>query len=112
MICPRSSGMDKFPARASTSAFVCFSISSFAFSRFSLLRPQIIILAPSRASSTAELFPSPWLDAATKATLFFNPRSIIIFLSNHLFYPANPGGEGPMYLFLQLHQSLRLHVEG
>src|SRR5580698_9030424 len=31
--------------------------------------------APSRARPSATAFPSPWLDAATSATLSFDPRS-------------------------------------
>src|ERR1041385_8184894 len=102
--------MDKSPVTANTSALVCCSISSFVFSRVSLLRPLIIILAPSRANSRATLFPSPWLEAATKATLFFSPSSIIIFLSKHQFYLTNPAVEEPMYLLVLPHQSSALHA--
>ena len=54
-------------------------ISFLAFSRFSFERLQIITFTPSLYNPLAHANPNPLLDARTKATLLFKPKSMLYF---------------------------------
>src|SRR2546428_8228910 len=61
---------------AMTSALVSFRIAFAASSSVRAFRAQMATLHPSRAKANAAARPSPWLAAATRATLPRSPRSM------------------------------------
>src|ERR1700730_1838292 len=86
-----SSALVTSAGTASTSACVSRRISSAAASRSAGVRAQIVTLASSRASASAEALPRPLLDAATTATLPFSPRSTHL---SHLHAAVGPSPHG------------------
>src|SRR6267378_5364441 len=74
---PTAAGSVTSNGSASTSAWYWLRIFSAAALRDSLLRAHMATRQPSAAKASAVARPIPWLDAATMATRFLSPVSIV-----------------------------------